>query len=259
MTGLSLADVDVLIGIDDTDNLTSRGTGWLAQQLLAELSERGLGACAGATRHQLLRDPRIPYTSHNSDACLAWCSGPGTTPELLAEVVGAYLEAHSAPGSDPGLAVCVPARLDAGARDLLAAFGRSAQTEVLDVADARALAARVGVHLSGHGGTEDGVLGALAGVGLHLSGADGFFLWMPGTRRLPERLTYAALCDAVPIDGAADPAGRVPAADDLVELGDWVRPVLRGGRAVLLLQAPPQGERHPRTWTVAPRSVVRTF
>lgn len=249
----SEAPVDVLIGIDDTDNLTSRGTGWLAQQLLAELTGRGLGSCAGATRHQLLKHPDVPYTSHNSSACLAWCSAPGVRPEQLAEVVGSFLEQRSAPGSDPGLAVAAPARLSADHRTSLGELGRRAKTEVLPVPLAGEVAREVGVHLSGHGGTEDGVLGALAGVGLHLSGSDGFFLWMPGTRELPMRTTYAELLRRVPIDAACDPHGDEPDPGDVLELGGWVRPVLLARRALLLLQ--------PRatdgTWTVQPRYVVR--
>lgn len=60
----------LLIGIDDTDNLESRGTGYRVRQLANWLSEKNLVVPLGITRHQLLVDPRIPYTSHNSSACL---------------------------------------------------------------------------------------------------------------------------------------------------------------------------------------------
>ncbi|MHC4369889.1 MAG: hypothetical protein ACYSW8_19940, partial [Planctomycetota bacterium] len=56
-----------LIGIDDTDNETSPGTGRLARQLLAECALRSLDPL-GVTRHQFLVDPAIRYTSHNSGA-----------------------------------------------------------------------------------------------------------------------------------------------------------------------------------------------
>ena len=60
-----------LIGIDDTDNLESRGTGHLARQLARLLESAISGLRIGSiTRHQLLVDPRIPYTSHNSSACV---------------------------------------------------------------------------------------------------------------------------------------------------------------------------------------------
>ncbi len=54
----------IYVGLDDTDNKTSRGTGYLARMVAASLSDRF--KVWGVTRHQLLVDPRVPYTSHNS-------------------------------------------------------------------------------------------------------------------------------------------------------------------------------------------------
>jgi tRNA(Ile2) C34 agmatinyltransferase TiaS len=66
-----------LIGIDDTDNLESRGTGFRARQLGERLAHDGIANVEAITRHQLLVDPRIPYTSHNSSCCLVieLCTG----------------------------------------------------------------------------------------------------------------------------------------------------------------------------------------
>jgi len=248
-----VATADLLIGIDDTDDLDSRGTGHLAQVLLARLRGLGLGTPVGATRHQLLVDPRIPYTSHNTSACIAWrTSAPSDEAAIVAEA-GAFLETETAPGADPGLAVVARPRLPVGGCEALAAFGRRAKTEVLTRGDAAGLAARLGVHLSAHGGTRDGVVGALAAVGLHLSGGDGLFLWMEGLRGLWGRRTAAELLALVPIDDVRDAAGARPAPHDVVELGSWVRPVLEGGRAVLLVEAPRDGT----GWRVAPREIVK--
>ena len=60
-----------LIGIDDTDNSNSRGTGNLAREL-GSLLQRVPGVrLLEITRHQLLISPLIPYTSHNGCICLA--------------------------------------------------------------------------------------------------------------------------------------------------------------------------------------------
>ena len=59
----------ILIGIDDTDNPTSPGTGRLARNVSVELERRGLKTL-GVTRHQFLVHKAIPYTSHNSGACI---------------------------------------------------------------------------------------------------------------------------------------------------------------------------------------------
>ena len=255
----SLLSTDLLIGVDDTDSLTSKGTGFLAQRLVAALEEEGLGRAVGATRHQLLVDPAIPYTSHNSSACIAW---RGAEDELdITAFAARFLETQSAPGSDPGLAVAsVALWSDPERRGRLVDFGRRAKAEVLNQALAYGVAAGCDVHLSGHGGTHGGVIGALAAVGLHLSGDDGLFLWMPGIRTLSGWATYHDLLHLVPIDVALDPKGAEPGPDDVIELGTWVRPVLVGGRAVLLLEprrlsspvAPPS------RWEVSPREVVKT-
>ncbi len=65
-----------LLAIDDTDNAESIGTGRLARMLAAHLEEANLFAEPGVTRHQLLVHPDIPYTSHNSAACIEAAGSP---------------------------------------------------------------------------------------------------------------------------------------------------------------------------------------
>lgn len=258
---LALAGVDLLIGIDDTDDLRSPGTGRRARALLRELTVAGLGSAAGATRHQLLVDDRIPYTSHNSSACLAWRS-PGGNPEAVQGDVIAlaarFLERICPPTADPGLAVAIPSRLEQ-AIPALVDFGRRAKREVLRTAGARDLATRLGVHLSGHGGTQDGVLGALAAVGLHLSGNDGLFITLPGLYELPRETTIDDLRARVPLDHARDGNQRQPGPGELIELGAWVHPVLLDGRTVLLLEPPRERSDGRRVWRTASRAIVKQY
>ena len=46
------------------------GTGRLSRMLAEELTKKGLVSNTSVTRHQLLVHPDIPYTSHNSSACI---------------------------------------------------------------------------------------------------------------------------------------------------------------------------------------------
>jgi len=253
----ALAGVDLLIGIDDTDDLQSPGTGRRARALLRELAEAGLGEPAGATRHQLLVDERIPYTTHNSSACLAWRSAGGNPDAVLADVIdraGRFLEGVCPPDADPGLVVAIPSRLEAAK---LVDFGQRAKREVLRTSDARELAAALGVHMSGHGGTQDGVLGALAAVGLYLSGNDGLFITLPGLYELPRETTIDDLRARIPLDLARDGEYRQPGPGEPIELDDWVHPVLLDGRTVLLLEPPRERPDGRRGWRTAPRSVVK--
>jgi hypothetical protein len=255
----ALAGVDLLVGIDDTDDYMSPGTGRRARALLDELAAAGLGEPAAATRHQLLVDDRIPYTSHNSSACLALRS-PSANPHAVRadviELAGHFLERVCPPGADPGLAVAIPDCLSESA-PLLADFGCRTKQQVLYTKEAWEVADALDVHLSGHGGTQDGVLGALAAVGLHLSGNDGLFITLPGLQQLPNTVTIGDLHALTPIDDARDSQHRRPGPGETIELGDWVRPVLLDGRAVLLLEPPSQQPDGSRIWRTAPRSVVK--
>lgn len=261
MTGAcALAGVDLLIGIDDTDNAYTPGTGRRARALLRELSAAGLGSPAGATRHQLLVDDRIPYTSHNSSACLAWRSADGDPHAArggIIELAGRFLERVCPPDADPGLAVVIPGDLDDTAP--LIEFGRRAKREVLHPSAAHELAPSLGVHLSGHGGTREGMTGALAATGLHLSGNDGLFITLPGIRKLPHHATLDTVRALTPIDLARDDLHRQPTPGEVIELGDWVRPVLLDGLAVLLLEPPRRQDGGGRTWRTAPRAVVKRY
>jgi hypothetical protein len=259
--GSRLAHTNVLVGIDDTDNLDSPGTGRLARMLVDELGQLGLGRALGATRHQLLVDPRIPYTSHNSSVCVALDAGAGPDAGAITRAAAEFLERMGAEGSDPGLAVACSADWQRGnVRERLALFGLLAKQDVLNQAAARALADDLGIHLSPHGGDGGGIIGALAAVGLHCGGADGRFLWMPGMREVSGTKTYGELLAAVPIDAALDPSGAEPAPDDPIDLGEWVRPILRDGRAVLLLDPPlPESSDGQTRWVASTKEAVKSY
>ena len=226
----------ILIGLDDTDNADSRGTGRLGRTLLAELVRRGVAPGGGqpcslsVTRHQLLVDPRIPYTSHNSAACVAVASDDGTE---AAGFVFDFVAERAAAGSDPGVCLAGVEAVAPAVRQ----FGRRAAVEVVQMSEAMALAADLGLELRGLGGSGLGVIGALAAVGLRAGGNDGRFIDLVG---LQGAAGLRELADRV---GAADLAGlgirvehrsrREPRGDDEYDTLGWVRPRLLGGRAVL--------------------------
>ena len=208
----------LLICIDDTDDLDSIGTGQLLENLCADLESRGLGRGGFVTRHQLLLDEAIEYTSHNSSMC---CAAETDNVPAFTEASKAYLAANAAPGSDPGLCIL---QLRPGADYArLTEFGRRAQTEVLKKADAYAAAAPFAetLSLTEHGGTGDGVIGALAGVGLRLTGSDGRIKGKLRPRTEGETLTAEQFCaeygvdrivteDGEPLDDCAQMRFREP-------------------------------------------------
>ena len=135
-----IMDTQILIGIDDTDNLETHGTGRRARQLGEVLAADGLAEIDGITRHQLLIDPRIPYTSHNSSACLLVRTTDDRLPDLIAAARW-FLLRESAPGSDAGLCVADRSQITVTQQD----FGQRAKREVLTIDQARDCAQRAGL------------------------------------------------------------------------------------------------------------------
>lgn len=217
----------IYVCFDDTDTIDAeRGTGKLARWYAAALPD----GCTtwGVVRQQLLVHPEIPFTSHNSSACVVLdAPDASVVPELIERGV-AHLAEHMIAGSDPGLCVAVEG---GPATQALIAFGNRAAVEVVTQSDAMAAAA--GAHLSGHGGTNDGIIGAAAGAGLTMGGWSGRFVEYGDLRGFP------TICPVAEIEAAGIlvvPVDRnvvSPKPTDLVDTQDWLRPRLWGGRPVV--------------------------
>jgi hypothetical protein len=229
--------VRVYIGFDDTDvKDADRGTGKLARWFERELPEE----CHvwGVVRQQLLVDEAIPYTSHNSSACVVVdCPGPYSL-EVLTERAIFHIKRHFMEGSDPGLCVCPEGH---PAIKSLTDFGRACTERVVTQDDAR-MAAR-DVHLSGHGGTNDGIIGAAAAVGLTSQGWSGRFIELGRLRNIPESVDVGTLEQLGIHVISLDRDAQVPGLADLVENSSWLRPRLLAGCPVL-----PVVPRGPGLW-----------
>jgi hypothetical protein len=246
----------VLVAIDDTDNLESRGTGFRARQLRELIEQEGCGYVSDVTRHQLFVSPEIPYTSHNSAACIRLRLSRRATISLVHEICGAFLRRESASGSDAGLCIAQLAAVSRKVRE----FGRAAKQSVLTQEQARALARDEGLVLEGYTGTQGGVIGALAAVGLRAAGTDGRFLWLRGIREvLPRQYTLKELKTLTDIQcfRATDAGMGEIAVDDRIDIWWSVRPVMIDNKSTLLLEK--QHEQESCEWRSAPKELVRQY
>jgi len=244
----------ILLCIDDTDNLESRGTGELATILAEKIEEQGWGLSQFVTRHQLLVHPDVPYTSHNSSMCFESDIKVAVLDQLIA-YAAKFLERESASGSDPGLCVSVVDRL--ADSEAIIAFGREAKKSVLTKQQAYDLAARLGVHLSEHGGTGQGVIGALAGVGLRLSGNDGRLKgWLDiatdgGVARVGQILAQTIL------GGVRSMDGKLLGPEEIVAVDTKPKAVLLDGQAFLMVS--PAADAGGVRWRTTPRQQLKGF
>jgi hypothetical protein len=225
----------VFVGIDDTDITGSPGTNQLARALLDRPAFTS--AEAVVVRHQLLSDPRVPYTSKNGSASLILTAPAASTLEELATDARMRMREWYVEGSDPGL--CIAASVPAE----VTAFGERCQRELIDPQTARDLAALHGIHLEGLGGTEQGVIGALAAIGLAAGGHDGRVVHMRGWP-WPDPFAGVQRVQAIAargVDAILPARGGGIVTAGLVDVGKHLRPAWRGGRVVLLVDPAPAG------------------
>jgi hypothetical protein len=198
----------ILVSIDDTDNLNSRGTGRLARAIANTLAAEY--PIYGVTRHQLYVHPDIPYTSHNSCAVIHVETIRNADIDRIFAAAQQEMLADFVEGSDPGVAV---AHSDQVASPLIA-FGNDAKCTVLTQEKARTLAKKFNIRLKGLGGTEDGVIGAMAGLGLAVNLNDGRFLQRKHIRDVMgpatvQQLLTAGVDEVCMLDGRTVTSGMV--------------------------------------------------
>jgi len=165
---------------------------------------------------------------------LAW---PWSSQELVKESRRWLLE-WFIEGSDPGL--CVTDHVP----DEIVAFGKRCKVELIEQSEARELAAKHDIYLEGLGGTNQGIIGALASIGLISTGDDGRLVHLGGWP-WPDEI-HGGLIDAKTIYERGVDEIRVQATgevlrDGRVDIVKNLRPNIRGGKIVLLVEATPDG------------------
>lgn len=175
----------------------------------------------------------VPYTSHNS----AMCFTAEINKENLAFIISfcqEYLKKKSAPGSDPGLCVADMNRITD--KKQLMDFGFRAKKMVLTMDEAYELAQSLDIHLTEHGGTGQGVIGALAGTGLRLSGNDGRFRGWYHLGKSGETISVKELCGHNFIDSVRTVDGRMLGQDETLLIGgDRIKTIMRDHQQVVLV------------------------
>jgi hypothetical protein len=218
------------IGLDDTDILGGPiGTGRVARDMAEYLEKLGSGHTIGVIRYQLLVDPRVHYTSHNSSKCVEF-EAEVPLPELHRRCAD-YIKQNFQVGSDPGLCTCAEEQVT---RELVE-YGESAQREFITKEQAISLALKSGILLSELGGTGEGIIGALASTGLRGSGSGsgGRYVQLRGIRNLKGLITVDSVLNNTAITAVIDEEGRPVGSDEIIDSHDWIKPNVVDGKPVL--------------------------
>jgi hypothetical protein len=225
----------VFVGFDDTDTRDSdRGTGKLARWFEQELPDDC--RLKGVVRQQLLVDAGIPYTSHNSSACVIVDTPDASLLDCIVKRAVEHVERYFLAGSDPG--ICVACEGDPSLSPMVE-FGLACTRRIVTQKEALRVASNV--HLSGHGGTNDGIIGAAAAVGLTASGRCGRFIEFGRLRDFSDTIRVSALEEKNIQVIAIDRDARVPRPEDFVLTNGWIRPRLLGHQAILMVRSKGEG------------------
>ena len=222
------------LGFDDTDTKTSpKGTGRTIRDFCATLPETY--RLRAVLRHQLPKRPEIPFTSNNSSACAVIETDDPALGRPLFDRAAAYLTEFAPDGSDPG--VCLAERR--AVSDALVGFALACNGGVMR--QDQAMAAASGVFLAGLGGTNDGIIGAAAAIGLTRHGWCGRFIELGDMRSLPNTVTVGDLLARGIQVASVDRDPLTPLPGHIVATGGWLRPSLMAGQAVLQVRADGDG------------------
>jgi hypothetical protein len=230
----------IFIGIDDTDIIGSPGTNQLARLILKRIGAASQDAVI--CRHQLFFDPRVPYTSKNGSASIQLPHASKEDLNSLIETIRDVMLGWFVVGSDPGL--CAAIEISSEMKE----FGLRCKGQVVTQDEARDIARRSGCFLEGLGGTEQGVIGALAGLGLIGGGDDGRVVHLASWPYPDEQFTGPQELDVLftrGINEVRHMESDMPVTSGLVDIGKHLRPNWRKGRIVLLVNASEPGSVAP--------------
>lgn len=239
------------IGLDDTDNKDSRGTGFKSRELGRLIVENKLGDVDSITRHQLYVHEKIAYTSHNSSASLVVKTN---NQNLLKEFCIDYLIQAAEPGSDAGLCIAHTDSIDSKIID----WGNRAKKEILTKEDAYKLAIESNIFLEGYTGSKIGVIGSLAAVGLRRGGNDGRNIWLKGKelRDLHGVYKISELKKIVNIQ-VVQTIDNIEVSDsDFIDLGDWIRPVVMKNKITVIVE---QNKQSNYGWKIVSKDIIKSL
>ncbi len=244
--------MNLLICIDDTDNLESRGTGSIAAEMTELIERKGWGRCGIISRHQLVLHKDVRYTSHNSSMCFN-TTAEDCYFEQLKTGLTEYLAAEMAAGSDPGICIADIDRITE--RSKVIEFGYRAKTEVMTKQHAYSLSRQAGIFLEETGGTGDGIIGALAGAGLRLHGYDGEVKGGIADYEQGGRFTVDALLTNSHIAEVCTTDMKPLGFNEEVVISWKAKPVLHAGRPVLIVRRNPENS----CWLTLVKNEMRRF
>jgi len=243
----------LLIGIDDTDDNCSKGTGYFSRKLGCYLEENMLGRVLGISRHQLCTNNRINYTTNNSSACIEICICVEAS--KLIEGIRNYTKEHTSKKANPGFCVIDMTNVPKSLLD----FGLKSKTKIVSVNEAYKIAAEHNIHLEGIKQGASGIIGALAAVGLRATGNDGRMIWVQGREISEMQGVFVAgeIYSTTRVDSIKTLEGFKIPVNATIELNKSARPVIKENTITLFVEE--CNEKEVAEWRVISEKAIKNI
>ena len=219
-----MVDEKFTIGIDDTGYLDQHLTTKLMRSWLSQMIEQSLIHSEGITRHQLFESEKISSSYKNRSLAFTFNTSQSIF-EIEDQLVD-FIRTASSPHANPAIAI-----LSRHSDSLHAlAFGRRCKNELLKLSDSEQYASESNVLLRGLGGNRNGMIGALAAVGLRAGGGDGIFVHIDGLEGLKGDQSAGDIRNNSALQHIVDiSSGEELDRDDMVKIDSYLRPNLING------------------------------
>jgi tRNA(Ile2) C34 agmatinyltransferase TiaS len=169
----------IYVGIDNTSNTESVGTAKFARKIAEKISDKY--PIYAVSRHQFYVHPTINYSSYNFGAVIHLDCDDEFVDDIFL-TIKRMIEKEFNIGSNPGLAVAHEDQISPAVIN----YGQEAKKSVISQKRAIKIAKNSNIKLEGFGKTKDGVIGAIASIGLAATKNDGRFLQIGNIRTIKD-------------------------------------------------------------------------
>lgn len=244
----------IFVAIDDSRRLDGAKAGETVSQLTEFIAAKGWGKCSLPSRHRLYPHPDTGCQKHNTARSFAADIGAQYLQDFIVYACS-LIKRTGAPDSNAGLAVAVPELMEDTAE--LIDFAYRAKEVLVSKAEALILGRKSGIYLYALSGSGQGIIGALAGAGLRMTGNDGQFR---GKLHLGTGEDYIASIKEILTGSYVEQVKNMNFEnineDEWVRMGEKVKIVLLDNKYTLMVF--PTDIENPK-WQTSTTSMLRIF
>ncbi len=227
-----MAENRFFIGIDDTDSPSSKGTGYLTRELGKEIENQKLGKVLNITRHQLLISKGINFTNRNNSACIEVNT---CNIESLAGFCHHFIYSNTNDEANPVMIIS-PANT---VSESIIEFGIKAKNEILTLKQSEKILKDYGLKADFIRKKKNGIIGALAAIGLRATGNDGRVIWVNGYEMkglIGNYLAGEVYCETHVDSIKTEDGFKIPINAHINFTDNRIKPVFKENSVILLVE-----------------------